>query len=151
MFKIFMGSCIVYLIALIIYTYFIDEGQEHEDNVGYVFLIGVIYVSLGMILLVMQPEIKSLVSSMRDVSTVKVIESKKFVSSYVEGYLKKNSPWVDKLGIWRFSSENTRIEIWQQKIIMSGGGEMTQIFFLEGENAGFWGYTTEEFLLYDKP
>lgn len=65
---------------------------------------------------------------------------------YVTGYLKQGSAWKDKSGKAYYNTKRVKVEIWNRKIVMADGSKTTQIYFLEGEHAGEWGYAREEFL-----
>lgn len=66
-------------------------------------------------------------------------------NSYDIGYLRSGSTWLDGNGNSHYSSNSAKVEIWNRKI-ETGNGNLTQIFFLEGKNAGNWGYTKESSL-----
>ena len=65
---------------------------------------------------------------------------------FVVGYLKEGAMWVDKNDRVHYNEENTKIEIISGKIVMSDGNNAVPFEFLEGENIGIWGYTSEKFL-----
>ena len=69
------------------------------------------------------------------------------VPKFVVGYLKEGAMWLDKNDRVHYNAENTKIEIISGKIVMSGGNEAIPFEFLEGENTGIWGYTSEKFLM----
>lgn len=58
------------------------------------------------------------------------------------GYLRQGVKWLDKKGDFRYVSETVMVEIGKQKITASDG-RLTQIYFIEGSNAGEWGYVPE--------
>lgn len=63
-------------------------------------------------------------------------------SSGCSGYLRQGVKWLDKSGDFHYVSETVMVEIGRQKITASDG-RLTQIYFLEGSNAGSWGYVPE--------
>ena len=68
--------------------------------------------------------------------------------TYVIGYLNKGSSWLDRYDNWNYNTEKVQVEIWgEPPLVMPDGTKLTQIYFLEGECAGEWGYTRENFLL----
>ena len=79
--------------------------------------------------------------------------------SFVEGYLKKNATWTDKYeDVWHMNklartgrvhgnSEPVRIEIWND---MPDKDIIVMIYFLEGKNAGRWGYTIKSYTKTEK-
>ena len=66
--------------------------------------------------------------------------------SYDEGYLKSGASWKDINGKSHYNSKKIKVEIWKQRIVVADGGEIIQIYFLEGENAGVWGYVSRDAL-----
>ena len=72
---------------------------------------------------------------------------------YVEGYLLEDVYWADIMGNIHYNGQETRVEIWKSKIVTMNGGEITQIYFLEGKYKGYWGYVVneEDFLADDAP
>ena len=65
------------------------------------------------------------------------------IRSYDVGYLKRGTAWEDEKGKAHYNSKSVKVEIWRQKIVMGDGSELIQIYFLEGENAGEWGYVRD--------
>ena len=58
------------------------------------------------------------------------------------GYLKQDVQWLDGNGDFHHNSRKVKVEIGKQKI-EALDGKLTQIYFLEGKNAGMWGYVSE--------
>ena len=67
-------------------------------------------------------------------------------NTYEIGYLKRGSTWLDEYRKWNYSPNTIQIEIWNRHIVTSDGETLIQIFFLEGDCKGSWGYTRENFL-----
>lgn len=63
-------------------------------------------------------------------------------SSYDIGYLNSGAKWVDNSGVAHRNSKRTKVEIWKQQIVTADGGRATQIYFLEGEYSGSFGFTS---------
>ena len=61
------------------------------------------------------------------------------------GYLKQGAEWLDGNGDSHYNSRKVKVEISKQKVVALDG-KLTQIFFLEGDYKGSWGYTRENFL-----
>ena len=145
-------SVLVGAAALTVYIYYDDGSAEHERNSIIIFLALSGYLLVGTTMIVCSSGIKSLVTKITNfrITRPASTESKpSYINSYVEGYLLKGAPWRDTNGNIRYSSGDTLVEIWEAKIVTVNGGELTQIFFLEGVYAGVWGYTHERFLLRD--
>lgn len=64
-------------------------------------------------------------------------------STYDIGYLKQGAAWEDETGKAHYNAKQVKVEIWKQKIVTGGNSNLIQIYFLEGENTGQWGYVRE--------
>ena len=71
------------------------------------------------------------------------ISSEKKETSYEIGYLKKGAAWQDEAGKAYYNPEKVKVEVWKQKIVTGTGGKLIQIYFLEGNYIGRWGYVRE--------
>ena len=70
-------------------------------------------------------------------------------SSGCSGYLRKGVQWLDKNGDFYYISEAVMVEIGKQKVTASDG-RLTQFYFLEGSNAGSWGYVRESSISFSR-
>ena len=60
------------------------------------------------------------------------------------GYLKKGASWQDETGKAYYNREKVKVEIkWTPKLVTETGGDLIQIYFLEGDYSGRWGYVRE--------
>ena len=67
---------------------------------------------------------------------------------YVQGYLIEGAIWNLESpisGQAYINHRKTSIEIWKHKTTDNKGEKITQIYFLEGEYAGNWGWTPEKY------
>ena len=143
MIKFYICSLIVMVIAIIV---FVTRFEASKKEIGIMSAIIATYMIIGMAIISFRPTIKE---SFRDVSSgrIKEIDKKRRNEPlYVEGYLKAGAVWRDLFGNLYKNSYTTKVEIWTQRIVVADGGELIQIYFLEGKYIGFWGYTTENFL-----
>lgn len=67
-------------------------------------------------------------------------------NTYDIGYLKKGTSWQDENQKWVYNLKDIKVEIWNRHVVTGEGLKLTQIYFLEGEYMGSWGYTRENFL-----
>lgn len=49
---------------------------------------------------------------------------------------------MDDSGRLRKNSRRVKVEVTGNTVVMADGSKRTQIYFLEGNNAGSWGYVT---------
>lgn len=132
----------IFLICLGVYIYRGDGSKEHRKNIIIIGIIGILHAYLFIFFMVMKPEIKSFIAQMKSKENISADE-KRQESLYGEGYLKVGALWVDKNGIKYRNAEYTKVEISKGKIVMADGNETKPFEFLEGENIGVWGYTSE--------
>ena len=71
------------------------------------------------------------------------VRHEKEQTAYDIGYLKQGTAWEDETGKAHYNAKQVKVEIWKQKIVTGGKGNLIQIYFLEGENTGQWGYVRE--------
>ena len=71
------------------------------------------------------------------------------VSSYDTGYLAGGSEWFDGNGNSHYNSRKVKIEITTNSIVTASGTKLWQIYFLEGNYIGSWGYTRASSFSYD--
>ena len=64
-------------------------------------------------------------------------------SEYDVGYLLAGTTWVDGNGRSHINSSRVKIEVTSNTVVMANGSSRIQIFFLEGSNAGSWGYVNK--------
>lgn len=152
--KTFVISYICFLVFFAVYTYRGDSSRECDEKIILVGFLGALNFSLYLFLTTMRPEIKEMVTQWKSTKSITVespaSSSKNNKIHYVEGYLLENVYWADIMGNIHYNSQETRIEIWKSKIVTANGGEITQIYFLEGKYRGYWGYVgDEEYLLED--
>ena len=62
--------------------------------------------------------------------------------SYDVGCLRQSATWEDDRGRSHKNSKRVKIEVPGNTIVSADGGRLQQIYFLEGSNAGAWGYVT---------
>lgn len=149
MIKFYMLSCVIMVLVSLVCVRYDDGSPEYEKKFLVFNLIIFFYLLFGMMIITFQPEIRSFVDKCEIVLFTKpsnIVENKNCKSLYSEGYLKSGASWSDKSGKSHYNSDFVKVEIWKQQIVMSDGSKMTQIYFLEGNYAGVWGYTREKFL-----
>lgn len=154
MIKFFIIASLFLALVLIIFAYRYKGTSEYEENFFGMKVMFVAYLIIGTMMIMYQPEIKSLFRGEKKVpieQTKEVKKEKSYERSYVEGYLKKGTAWYyGDTGKIYYNSDKVKVEIWGSQLVMSDGSKLTQIFFLEGTWAGVWGYTLEEFLIREK-
>ena len=69
--------------------------------------------------------------------------------SYEVSYLPSGATWMDDSERVRKNSSRVKVEVTGNKIVSASGGKLIQIYFLEGQNAGSWGYVRESALKRD--
>lgn len=62
------------------------------------------------------------------------------------GYLRQGATWEDDSGKSHMNSNRVKVEVTGNTIVMSDGSKRVQIYFLEGRNAGSWGYVNSSSL-----
>ena len=67
-------------------------------------------------------------------------------SSYDVSYLPSGALWIDDSGQSRKNSSRVKVEVTDNTVVMADGSKKTQIYFLEGSNAGTWGYVNSSSL-----
>lgn len=76
----------------------------------------------------------------------------KYESAYTEisyddvSYLSSGASWMDERGLVHKNASGVKVEVTGNEIVAASGGKMIQIYFLEGQNAGSWGYVRESAL-----
>ena len=72
--------------------------------------------------------------------------SSKVEVSHNVAYLIEGARWQDSSGQIYRNSKDIQIEVWSREVVTSEGEKLTQIYFLEGENQGLWGYVDKRFI-----
>lgn len=71
-----------------------------------------------------------------------VSKQESYTQSYAVGYLRQGATWEDDRGRSHKNSKRVKVEVTGNTIVSAEGGRLQQIYFLEGSNAGSWGYVT---------
>lgn len=73
-------------------------------------------------------------------------ESNYIESNYDTSYLLGGTTWIDDSGKSHINSNRVKVEVTSNTVVMANGNRRVQIYFLEGSNAGSWGYVNSSSL-----
>lgn len=114
-------------------------------------IFSVVYFNVGnsFVIRILYPPPVETERSERVYRSEKVYSTTEKVSTYDNGYLAGGSEWFDGSGNSHYNSKKVKVEITNNTIVTSSGTRLKQIYFLEGNYIGSWGYTRASYLSYD--